>query len=200
MIKNIIFDFGAVLVDWNPRYVFDPWFKEDKDRENFFLTNVCNSEWNAQMDAGKPFQTAVEERIGMFPEWETEIRMYKEKWMGMMGDAIPGMYELVKKYKEKGYGIYGLTNWSSETFYRVEPLYPVFGLLDGKIVSGDVKALKPDARIFKMLTDKYNLKPEECVFIDDNPANTAGADAAGIRGILFTGASALENELKSLNL
>ncbi len=200
MIKNLIFDFGAVLVDWNPRYVYDAWFKEDKEREEYFLTNICNMEWNSEMDSGKPFQTAVEERISLFPEWEPEIRLYKEKWMGMIGGAIPGMYELVKKYKEKGYGIYGLTNWSAETFYKVEPKFPVFQLLDGKIVSGDVKVLKPEARIFKLLMDKYNLKPEECAFIDDNAANVAGAKAVGIQGILFTGASALESELKSLNL
>lgn len=200
MIRNIIFDFGAVLVDWNPRYVFDPYFKDDLVREDYFLRHVCNPQWNSQMDAGKPFQTAVEERITIFPEWAKEIRMYKDEWMGMMGEAIPGMYELVKALKDKGHGVYGLTNWSSETFYKVEPLYPVFGLLDGKVVSGDVLLLKPDARIYRCLLDKYSLKADECVFIDDNPANTAGADAVGIRGLLFEDAPTLSRTLRGMGL
>ena len=200
MIRNIIFDFGAVLVDWNPRYVFDPYFQDDLVREDYFLRHVCNPEWNAQMDAGKPFQTAVEERIAIFPEWAKEIRMYKDEWMGMMGEAIPGMYELVLALKQRGYGLYGLTNWSSETFYKVEPQYPVFGLLDGKVVSGDVLLLKPDARIYRCLLDKFSLRADECLFIDDNPANTAGADAVGIRGLLFEDAPALARSLRGMGL
>lgn len=198
MIKNIIFDFGAVLVDWNPRRVYDPYFGSDTDKEDFFLGNVCNSEWNAQMDCGKPFAVAVEERIKVFPEWEKEIRMYKDRWMGMMGDAISGMFDVVKSLKDKGYGIYGLTNWSSETFYKVEPLYPVFSLLDGKVVSGDVKLLKPDIRIYESLLAKYSLEASESIFIDDNPANVEGAQEAGIQGIVFTNAESLKEQLGSL--
>ena len=121
--------------------------------------------------------------------------MYWDQWTKMMGGAIPGMYELVSDLKAAGYGVYGLTNWSSETFYQIEKNYPVFALLDGKIVSGDVRLLKPDAAIFHCLLDKYGLKAEESVFIDDTLPNVEGARAAGLSGLHFTNAATLRKDL-----
>ena len=115
-----------------------------------------------------------------------------------MGGAIPGMYELVADLKAAGYGVYGLTNWSSETFYQIEKNYPVFALLDGKIVSGDVRLLKPDAAIFNCLLDRYGLKAEESVFIDDMLSNVEGARSAGLAGLHFKGAPTLRKDLKSI--
>ena len=197
MIKNIIFDFGAVLVDWNPRYLFVPYFG-DADKAEWFLTEICPYEWNAQCDAGRPIRDITEERVAQFPAWEKEIRMYFDRWVDMMGGPIPGMEALVREYKQRGYGVWGLTNWSAETFPLVRDDYPVFSLLDGYVVSGVEKLLKPDARLYRVLLDRYGLKAEECVFIDDNPANTAGAEAVGIKGIVFQGVEQLRKQLDTL--
>jgi 2-haloacid dehalogenase len=197
MIKNIIFDFGAVLVDWNPRYLFVPYFG-DADKAEWFLTEICPYEWNAQCDAGRPIKDITEERVAEFPAWEKEIRMYFDRWVDMMGGPIPGMEALVREYKQRGYGVWGLTNWSAETFPLVRDDYPVFKLLDGYVVSGEEKLLKPDARLYRVLLDRYGLKAEECVFIDDNPNNTAGAEAVGIKGIVFQGVEQLRKQLDAL--
>ena len=197
MIKNIIFDFGAVLVDWNPRYLYVPYFG-DADKAEWFLTEICPYEWNAQCDAGRPIKDITEERVAQFPAWEKEIRMYFDRWVDMMGGPIPGMEALVREYKQRGYGVWGLTNWSAETFPLVRDDYPVFSLLDGYVVSGVEKFLKPDARLYRVLLDRYGLKAEECVFIDDNPANTAGAEAVGIKGIVFQGVEQLRKQLDTL--
>lgn len=197
MIKNIIFDFGAVLVDWNPRYLFVPYFG-DADKAEWFLTKICPYEWNAQCDAGRPIKDITEERVAEFPAWEKEIRMYFDRWVDMMGGPIPGMEALVREYKQRGYGVWGLTNWSAETFPLVRDDYPVFKLLDGYVVSGEEKLLKPDARLYRVLLDRYGLKAEECVFIDDNPNNTAGAEAVGIKGIVFQGVEQLRKQLDAL--
>ena len=197
MIKNIIFDFGAVLVDWNPRYLFVPYFG-DADKAEWFLTEICPYEWNAQCDAGRPIKDITEERVAEFPAWEKEIRMYFDRWVDMMGGQIPGMEALVHEYKQRGYGVWGLTNWSAETFPLVRDDYPVFKLLDGYVVSGEEKLLKPDARLYRVLLDRYGLKAEECVFIDDNPNNTAGAEAVGIKGIVFQGVEQLRKQLDAL--
>ena len=197
MIKNIIFDFGAVLVDWNPRYLFVPYFG-DADKAEWFLTEICPYEWNAQCDAGRPIKDITEERVAEFPAWEKEIRMYFDRWVDMMGGQIPGMEALVREYKQRGYGVWGLTNWSAETFPLVRDDYPVFKLLDGYVVSGEEKLLKPDARLYRVLLDRYGLKAEECVFIDDNPNNTAGAEAVGIKGIVFQGVEQLRKQLDAL--
>ena len=194
MICNIIFDFGAVLVDWNPHYLFDPYFG-DADKASWFLDNICTNEWNRQFDGGKPFAEGLAELKAQFPEWTREIDVYWNEWTKMMGGAIPGMYELVKDLKAAGYGVYGLTNWSAETFYQIEKNYPVFALLDGKVVSGEEKLLKPDAAIFRCLLDRYGLKAEESVFIDDTLSNVEGARAAGLAGLHFKDPDSLRKEL-----
>ena len=194
MIKNIIFDFGAVLVDWNPHHLYDSYFG-DATKAEWFLTEICPYEWNAQCDAGRPIKDITAERVALFPEWEKEIRMYFDHWVDMMGDPIPGMEELVRDYKQRGYDVWGLTNWSAETLPLVRDDYPVFKLLDGYVVSGQEKVVKPDARLYRILLERFGLKAEECVFIDDNPANTAGAEAVGIHGIVFHDASQLRKDL-----
>ncbi|MBP5336435.1 MAG: HAD family phosphatase [Bacteroidales bacterium] len=197
MIKNIIFDFGAVLVDWNPHHLYDSYFG-DATKAEWFLTEICPYEWNAQCDAGRPIKDITAERVALFPEWEKEIRMYFDHWVDMMGDPIPGMEELVRDYKQRGYGVWGLTNWSAETLPLVRDDYPVFKLLDGYVVSGQEKVVKPDARLYRILLERFGLKAEECVFIDDNPANTAGAEAVGIRGIVFHDAEQLRKDLTAV--
>ena len=197
MIKNIIFDFGAVLVDWNPHYVYDPYFG-DVEKANWFIENICTAAWNKELDGGKPFAQGVAELSAQYPEWAGEIALYHRDWKKMMGDAIPGMYELVRDLKRQGYGVYGLTNWASETFYTIVDDYPVFKLLDGMVVSGDVRLLKPDAAIFNCLLEKYGLKAEESVFIDDNAENVAGARAAGLSAVRFTDAESLREQLDQI--
>ena len=198
MIKNIIFDFGGVLVDWNPHYLFDAYFN-DEEKCNYFIENVCNTEWNAQMDKGKPFEVAVKERIAVFPEFEEAIRLYQSEWMKTMGEEIPGMYELIKSLKENGFPvIYGLTNWSAETFPPVREKYEIFSLIDHIVCSGEEKLLKPDPKIYQTLLERYNLKAEESVFIDDNINNVKGAIDMGMKSIRFVNAEQLQKDLNEL--
>ena len=86
MIKNIIFDFGAVLVDWNPYYVYDPYFGDHKKAE-WFIENICTAAWNKELDGGKPFAQGVAELSAQYPEWAKEIAMYHRDWIKMMGGA-----------------------------------------------------------------------------------------------------------------
>ena len=194
MIRNIIFDFGSVLVDWNPERLYGPYFNDDA-KMRYFLTEICPHAWNAQADAGRSTAEITEERVAVHPEWEKEIRMYFGQWIKMMGEQIPGMQELVEELKNRGYRLYGLTNWSAETFPLVKDNYPVFRLLDGIVVSGEEKIAKPDPGIFRILLQRYGLKPEECLFIDDNPGNVSTGESLGIRGLIFTSAVALKSRL-----
>lgn len=197
MIKNIIFDFGGVLVDWNPHYLFDDYFN-DKEKCDWFIENVCNTEWNAQMDKGKPFEIAVEERIAEFPEYEDAIRLYHKEWMKTMGEEIPGMFGLIKSLKNDYPVIYGLTNWSNETFPMVQKKYHIFSLIDHIVCSGDEKLLKPDPKIYQTLLERYNLVAEESVFIDDNANNVKGAIDMGMKSIRFVNTEQLSKELNEL--
>ncbi len=200
MIKNIIFDFGGVLVDWNPHYLFDKYFN-DINEANYFVENVCTTEWNAEMDGGKPFAQAVKERSAMFPKYAEALKLYQTNWMDTMGEEIPEMYDLIKSLKANGFPvIYGLTNWSAETFPTVQKTYRIFSLIDKIVVSGEVKQLKPNPEIFHTLLNKYNLKAEESLFIDDNLKNVEGAKAVGINAIRFENAIKLKEDLKALNI
>ncbi|MBR6092020.1 MAG: HAD family phosphatase [Bacteroidales bacterium] len=197
-IKNIIFDFGGVLVDWNPHYLFDKYFN-DIEESNYFIENVCNSEWNAEMDGGKQFEQAVRERSAMFPQYAEPLKLYQTNWMDTMGEEILGMYDLIKSLKENGFPvIYGLTNWSAETFPAVQKKYHIFSLIDNIVVSGEVKQLKPNPEIFHTLLNKYNLKAEESLFIDDNIKNVEGAKAVGINALRFENASKLKHDLEKI--
>ena len=199
-IKNIIFDFGGVLVDWNPHYLFDKYFN-DINEANYFIENVCTTEWNAEMDGGKPFEQAVKERSAMFPKYADALKLYQTNWMDTMGEEIPGMYDLIKSLKENGFPvIYGLTNWSAETFPTVQEIYRIFSLIDKIVVSGEVKQLKPNPEIFHTLLNTFNLKAEESLFIDDNLKNVEGAKAVGINAIRFENSEKLKEELVKLKV
>ena len=191
--NTIIFDFGGVLVDWNPHYLYDSYFG-DARKADYFLTNICTPEWNAQMDGGKPFADGIAEKIAEHPEYEKEIRMYWTDWKQMMGNQIDGMQELLQDLKTAGYHIYGLSNWSAETFYQIRSKYPIFDLLDGFVLSGDEKCLKPEPQIYTILLNRYHINPNTAVFFDDNLANIEGAKAVGIHGIQFVSAEQIRKE------
>lgn len=193
-IDTIIFDFGGVLVDWNPHYLYDSYFSDTK-KTDYFLTNICTPEWNAQMDGGKPFADGIAEKIAEHPEYEKEIRIYWTDWKQMMGNQIDGMQELLQDLKTAGYHIYGLSNWSAETFYQIRSKYPIFDLLDGFVLSGDEKCLKPEPQIYTILLNRYHINPNTAVFFDDNLANVEGAQAVGIHGIQFVSAEQIRKEL-----
>lgn len=197
MIKNIVFDYGAVLVDWNPHYFYDGYFGS-AEKADWFLNHVCTYQWNTQHDKGKPVAEGTAELKALYPEWSEEIDMYYGNFTRMISGELPGMYELVSDYKKKGYHIYGLTNWSGETYPLVRHVYPVFDLMEGMVVSGDEKIMKPSPEIFNLLLERYGLKAEESVFIDDNPNNCQGARNVGMSAIHFTSAAELRKELDKI--
>ena len=194
MIRNIIFDFGSVLVDWNPERLYGPYFNDDA-KMRYFLTEICPHAWNAQADTGRSTAEITEERIAVYPEWEKEIRMYFGQWIKMMGEQIPGMQELVEELKNRGYRLYGLTNWSAENIHVAFERFDFLSLLEGTVVSGIEKEVKPEPQIYRILLDRYALKPEQTVFIDDKEANVETARRLGMHGIVFSGAEEARRKL-----
>ena len=184
MIKNVIFDFGCVLVYWSQHNLYDTHFGS-KEKTDWFVDNICTWEWNNQTDLGKSFAESVAEKVAEYPEWETEIRMYWERWEDMLNGEVPGMKEWIRELKNAGYKVYGLSNWSHETFPMVKDKYEAFSMMDGIVMSGEELIAKPDLRIYKILLERYGLKAEECVFIDDRKENIEAGEQIGIRGILF---------------
>lgn len=195
MLRNIVFDYGGVLVDWNPRYLYDRYFG-DAERSRWFIDNICTGEWNATLDCGKPFDEGVAELTALHPEWAGAIAAYRDRWIEMIGGEIPHTADLARRLKRAGYGVYGLTNWSAETFPLVRARYGIFDELDGMVVSGEEHLLKPDARIYRVLLSRYGLKAEESLFFDDNQPNVEGAQAVGMESVRFVSASQAERVLR----
>lgn len=196
-IKNIVFDFGGVIMDWNPRYFYRDYFKDEAEMEHF-LTEVCNNDWNAELDRGCPFDEGVRKLQAKYPRYEEAIRLYKEKWPVMLKGEIPEGVGLLKQLKGMGYGIYGLTNWSAETICIAFSRYDVFRLFDGIVVSGEEKVIKPSPEIYGILLGRYGLKAEESVFIDDNSANISAAAQLGFNAVLFDDMEVVRQRLSSL--
>lgn len=197
MIKNIIFDFGGVLLDWNPRYLYKSYFNNDEEMEHF-LADICNGEWNIKQDAGRPFAEAVKELQAKYPEYAEAIQMYDDDWEKMLKCELPESIDLLKELKSMGYGIYGLTNWSAEKIGYAFANYSFFSLFDGIVVSGVEKVVKPDRKIYEILLERYSLKPGECVFIDDNQDNVDMAKVLGINAIRFDNIGNVKEHLETL--
>ena len=198
MIKNIIFDFGGVLLDWNPRYLYKDYFRDGRELEPF-LADVCTPERNSSLDCGFPFAEWVRKYQKMYPEYSEAIALYHTGWPKMLGGLLPDGAALLRDMKSAGYGIYGLTNWSAETIcYAYEAFGDLKPLFDGIIVSGEEKTLKPGPEIYRILLDRYSLRPEECVFLDDSRQNVDGAIAVGINGVLYDDIARVRSELSGL--
>ena len=187
MIKNIIFDYGNVLVDWNPAYLFLPVFNGDEEKCRYFTDHICNREWFTRMDRGEDIDTCVAELQLQHPEYADTIALFRDRWFDMCHGDIPGMLEIIQDLKQKGYGVFGLTNWPAATFAEARRRFKTLASIDKYVVSSAVKLAKPEPEIFQLLLAKYSLNPLECVFIDDRVDNVNAAKALGMSGIVYPG-------------
>lgn len=198
-IKNIVFDFGGVLLDWNPRYFYHTFFGDEKEME-YFLANICTDEWNAEQDRGRPFSEGIKLLQSQHPEYRDAIQLFADGWGDMLKSEIPNGVELLRELKEQNYHIWGLTNWSAETIQVAYRRYDFFRLFDGIVVSGEENLIKPDKRIYQVLLDRYKLNAEESVFIDDNANNIEAAKELGFKAILFDNVINVRKQLSALLL
>jgi 2-haloacid dehalogenase len=198
MIKNIIFDFGGVLVDWNPRYLFRDLFDNEEEMD-YFLENVCTHTWNEQQDAGRSLSIATRTLQKEFPEYEKMIQHYYDDWEIMLNGVIDENIQLLYQLKSD-FRVFGLTNWSAETFPIAQKRFPFLNVFEGIVVSGIEKMKKPDKAIFSLLLDRYQLMAHESLFIDDNPQNISTAKEIGFKTIHFANGIRLENEFRALQL
>lgn len=195
-IENVIFDFGGVLVDWNPRYLYRDYFQDESEMENFLHT-VCTDEWNIEQDRGRSLVEGTRLLQEKFPEFHSLIQLYYDQWEVMLHGDIPETVSLLYKLKEK-YNLYGLTNWSAETITIAYERFPFFREFKGIVVSGEEKLIKPDQKLYHLLLDRYNLNAENTIFIDDNIKNIKAAEEIGMFAIHFKNPDQLEAELKSI--
>jgi 2-haloacid dehalogenase len=179
-INSIIFDLGGVLIDWQPDRMYRK-IIEDNDKRNWFLQNICTLDWNEEQDGGRTIEEANKILISQYPEYREWIEAYYSRWDEMLGGAIQGTVDVFRKLRQNpSYKIYALTNWSAETFPRALEIFDFLHWFDGRIVSGEEKTRKPFRDIYEIIINRFELIPEQTLFIDDNLRNIKAAEEMGI--------------------
>ena len=199
-VHSIVFDFGGVLVNWDPHKLFNKYFSNDTQAIDNFLAEINFPTWNLSQDKGYPFAQAVTDLSTQFPQYAHLIRAYDEEWEESITGIIPETVKILHRLKAAGYRLYGLTNWSQEKFSIVRHKYEFFNMFEDIVVSGEVKLIKPDPAIFRLLLQKIHLQPEECLLIDDSAQNIEAAQKMGFVTIHFTSPTQLKLELRQMGI
>lgn len=199
-IRAIIFDFGNVLLEWNPRLVYRHYFQNNEEAMEQFLHEVNFMDWNAQQDKGRTFAEGVADLSREFPQYSDLIQAYHDNWIESIGDSFAGTVEILKQLKKAGYALYGLSNWSAETFPHAREKYDFFHLFDDIVISGEVGSIKPEPEIFEILLARVGRPAQECLFIDDSLANIRQAQNMGFVTVHFESAEKLAEALRGLKL
>ncbi|WP_321800764.1 HAD family phosphatase [Caballeronia sp. J97] len=203
-IKAVVFDFGGVLIDWNREYLYKHLIPDETERR-WFLDNVCKMDWVVQQDGGQTIEEGTAELIAVYPEHETLIRAFYARWPEMVSGVLEAGVALVDRLEAAGVPLFGLTNWSAETFPYAWERFGVLRKFREIVVSGRVGLVKPDPQIFGLMRAEIErhlpgIRPNELVFIDDNLNNAQAATALGWHGVHYTGALDTESKLRALNL
>ena len=198
-IEAVVFDIGGVLLDWNPRYLYRQLFEDEEEMERF-LAEICTLEWHEAHDRGKPFDVSCAELAAQHPEYAEQIRAWGQRSEEMVAGPLEGTVEILRRLKADGLLCYALTNMETETFpLRVER-FPFMSWFDGVVVSAFEGVIKPDPEIFRRLIERFNLKPEATLFVDDSQRNVDAARQFGIQAVLFRSPREFEQLLSEVGL
>ena len=197
--KAVIWDFGNVIVRWDPRTLYSKIFPDPAERDRF-LGEVCTMAWHGPTDCGVSFTDNCRRLIAEHPEHEAAIWAWRDRWDEMFSGAIPQTEAAIEALHAKGVPQYGLSNISHETLEATLTLSPAFGRLSGVIASGVEGVMKPGREIFQLACDRYGLSPAEALFVDDGPRNIETARAMGFDVHHFTDPAALRPALEARGL
>ena len=191
-VKKFLFDLGNVFFDWNPERILKPIFNDD-ERMNFFINNISFPLLDTRCDAGITIEVAVNDAVKKFPDFEKEIKLYYPNHRNMVGGFFQKTVDIFYKVKNLNYPCYILSNWSAETYEGMEETYPFLKDFDGKIISGRDFLIKPDPAIYELAISRFDLIPEETLFIDDRLDNIQAAQNLNFQTIHLTDPSVIQD-------
>ena len=197
--RIVVFDIGNVLVRWDMRNLFAKVI-DDADRLDWFLANVCTMRWHGGLDAGATYAEVIGDLSARFPEHAETIALYDARWQETIAGAIEGSVEILERLREAGVPVYAITNFPAEKFDETCVRFPFLAGFEGVIVSERERVVKPDPAIFRLFLERFGLAAGDCVFIDDNPANVAAAQGAGMVALRFEAPESLAAGLRRLGL
>jgi 2-haloacid dehalogenase len=191
---KFLFDLGGVFFDWDPNHFYKDIFDKTEERK-YFLNEVCNDEWNIQQDAGRTIKEAESVLIPKFPHYEKQIKMYYKNHRNMIRGTFTSSIKVLDKLKKQNYECYVLSNWSAETFVGMTDDYPFLQSFNGLLISGEDNMMKPDAEIYELAITRFNLIPQETVFIDDKLENIEAAKNLHLKTIHLVDPNKIELEI-----
>ncbi|MGE3907341.1 MAG: HAD family hydrolase [Reyranellaceae bacterium] len=191
----IVFDLGGVIVDWQPRYVYESVFDDAAELE-FFLKNVCNGAWLGLTDGGgHAWETAGAELAAKFPQYREAIALFRPRWQEMLRGEFAETVAILQRLKSDGHRLLALTNWAADTWDESLARLPSLALFEGVLVSGKEGLRKPNAAIYRLLCDRYGVDPARSIFIDDHKANVDAAAQLGFDALFFSTPAQLATDL-----
>ncbi len=194
-VKAVVFDVGNVLYGWDPDSFLVRQIADDEARLRF-VEDVDLYAWHETLDGGRPYAEAAAELEEKFPQYAALIAAWSDRFGETITGPVPGTHELVAELDATGVPLFAITNFSADfwpPFHAREKAF--FDRFRDVVVSGEVKLLKPDPAIYYLALDRFRLRPDEALFVDDRQINVAGAEAVGMRGHLFTDAADLRARL-----
>ena len=203
-IRAVVFDFGGVLFDWSPQHLYRKLIADDHERQHF-LDTVCTQAWNTEQDAGRTLADGTRSLIAEHPQHETLIRSYYDRWHEMLRGPLPDGVAILEALHQAGMPLFGLTNWSAETFPYARANYPFLQRFRNIVVSGELKLIKPDPAIYHASLGQVrahlpDIQLAEVVFIDDVAGNIEAAQALGWQGIHHVSAERTAARLRELGV
>ena len=191
----LLWDFGNVIVRWDPRTLYSKIFADPVECDRF-LSEVCTMAWHAAHDRGVSFADNRAELIARYPEHEAHILAWERRWPEMFSGAIPETEAAIEALHLRGVAQYGLSNISLEVIEQVRALSPAFARLDDAVLSGEAGLAKPDPEIFHLACRRFGRAPQDLLFIDDSAANIDAARTLGFDVHHFTDPAALRPALE----
>ena len=199
-VRAVVFDVGNVLYGWDPDAFLVTQVADDEARMRF-VDDVGLWQWHETLDGGRPYAEAAAELSEKFPEYAHLIAAWSDRFGETITGPVPGVHALVEALDANRVPLYAITNFSADfwpPFHDREQAF--FGRFRDIVVSGEVKLLKPDPAIYYLALDRFRLKPQDALFVDDRLINIEAAEAVGMKAHLFTTAQDLRARLEAEGL
>jgi len=199
LIKNVIFDVGRVIYQWDLRYLFAQLI-DDPIELDWFLKNVVTEEWHFRHDAGTPLAEMIPQRQAEFPDHAHLIDIYAKRFNDTIPGPVEGTHAIIEELHGRSVPLFAITNFGAEFWDGFRPTAPIFDVFTDIVVSGREKLVKPDPAIYALAVQRFGIDPASTIFIDDNLANIQSGRKFGLNGHHFTDAGRLRGELNKLGL
>ena len=195
---TVVFDLGNVLIGWDQTGPLAD--RMNAEEWHAFAAEADFTALNTESDRGVPVSEIVARATAVDPHHGEIISLYYERFEKSLTGPIEGMAEILGELKNSGTRLLGLSNWAAETFHHAPMVAAAINELEDIVVSGREKLIKPDPEIFQVLAKRFDLDPQQTLFVDDLQTNIDAARKLGFIGHVFTDASSLRTDLAGLGL